>query len=200
MQKQGFTPFSGSLLELTGTLVAGVGLLALLFVALEHRSVFSRPTRHATISFEESASARLNAADESFLRRATAQEAETLALAQRGVTETVNGDVRAFASELLTEHRTIVAALENLARRKQVRVSAMVPTAVRPGVLPVRAAAKPDINFLDRVLAYEGDDSELFEQAALQCTDLELRSFAQKTLAALQAHRAQAKQLRQTVS
>jgi putative membrane protein len=197
MQKQGFTPFSGSLLELAGTLVAGAGLLALLFVGLEHGVVSPHPTRHATLSFDEGVPRRLNAADESFLQRAQIEETLELTVAQRGVSEAVNVDVRAFASELLTEHRTIVAHLEQLARRKLVR---MPTPPVQPVVRPMHSAAKPDVNFLDQVLADTANDNELFEQAALQCADLELRRFAQKTLAVLQARRAQAKQLRQTIS
>ena len=143
----------------------------------------------------------LVASDHSFLNdaaQAGLAEIEGAMLAQK---KAATGEVRRFAAQMITEHTKVNDELKALAATKNVKLPTE-PSLLQKGELQALSLldAKFDESYVDRlgVAAHESTIA-LFQDAAVNSQDRDIKAFAEKTLPSLQTHLKLAKALNPTV-
>jgi len=136
--------------------------------------------------------------DASFMKQAAENgnaEVEASKLAQ---TKAKRPEVKAFADQMVTDHTKVGDELKQLAASKKVDLPTG-PSVMQKGKLKMISAGSDD-KFDDRyanefgVKAHE-DTIKLFQTAANEAKDADVKAFAQKTLPALQGHLEMARKL-----
>jgi putative membrane protein len=195
MKKPRLTPFSGSLFRLALAMIGGVGGLAAIFMLLDFAPALS--LRKSTSSYEDGTPAGISRGDERFVQRAEALHSEQVQLSELAVQKATDQRVKDYATRVLAVHRRAGEELDTLAKR---RSTAALERADREGPWDVMRDKKNfDEAYLVRMVEAHTEALDLFERAATQCNDPELRAFAVKTVPDLRAHLAEAKLLRKTV-
>jgi putative membrane protein len=195
VKKPRLTPFSGSLFRLALAMIGGVGVLAAIFMLLDFPP--ARALRKTTESYDDGAPSGLSRGDQRFLEHAAALHAGQVQLAELAQRQATDERVRDYATRVLATHRAAGAELGTLAQR---RSATPLERMDREDAADLTRDAKNfDEAYLARMVEAHTEALDLFERAAKQCNDPELRAFAIKTVPDLQAHLAQAKQLRKSV-
>ncbi len=143
----------------------------------------------------------LAASDQSFLNdaaQAGMAEIEGAMLAQKNA---ATGEVKRFAAQIITEHTKVNDELKALAATKGVKLPT-APSLLQKGELQALSLldAKFDESYVDRlgVAAHESTIA-LFQDAAVNSQDRDIKAFAERTLPSLQTHLKLAKALNPTV-
>ncbi len=146
--------------------------------------------------------AKLAHADAAFLKQAAENghaEVESSKLAE---TKASDAKVKAFAKQMIEDHTKAGQELSTLAASKGVKVSDGPSLAQKAKIklLGASEGAKFDAKYADQfgVKAHE-DTVKLFEKAANESKDGEVKAWASKTLPALKQHLEHAKELKASV-
>ena len=139
---------------------------------------------------EPLASDAMRAAERGFLEKATAAGRLQLRLAELGASQGAHTDVRSHAEQLKSDNRQLVEALTALMRKKGVAPRADAePVADAYTRLAARTGAEFDREFV-RVMAEVHEETiALFEQAAADAKDTDVRELAAAQIPMLRGHR-----------
>jgi putative membrane protein len=100
-------------------------------------------------------------------------------------------DVKDFAAMMITEHTKAADELKQIARTKNVTLPVMVPDGVRNDIDKMKtkkSGSDLDKAYVNEMVSDHKDAVKLFEDAAKNATDADLKNFAAKTLPVLQKH------------
>jgi putative membrane protein len=139
----------------------------------------------------------LSPLDAWYLRQAQHTNAFEIAAAQLALTKSADGDVREYASMLLTDHQQQSQAVAELAARKFVPVPT-TPSPVQEWVLERLGEASPaefDAQYISSQIGGHEEAIALTTKEATWGSDWEIRSLAQTALPVLQGHFAAASAL-----
>jgi putative membrane protein len=195
MKKKRLTPFSGSLFRLALALIGGVAVLAVAFTIVDQA-----PLRKSTGSFDTSTTplGGLSRGDQRFLEHASALNVDQIQLSELATRQAADERVRHYADQMLIEFRRTGMQIATLANR---RSAALLEPHDRGAAwnLARETPKNFDDAYLVRMVDAHAEAMDLFERAATQCDDPELRAFAVKAVPGLQALHARAKALRKVV-
>lgn len=146
------------------------------------------------------ASETLRPADKAFLDKALASARMHARLADLGASQAVSTDVRSHAEQLKSDSRQLAEALTGLIQKK---AAAGVATESEPiteayGQLATRAGGEFDREFVRVLAALHDETITLFEQAASEAKDADVREVAAAQLPMLRAHRSRIVELKKT--
>jgi putative membrane protein len=157
------------------------------------------PTRPAPTATQNATTTKLAAADVTFLQNAGRDgkaEVEAAQLAQ----EKSSAAVKSFAARLVDDHSKANAELATLAQQKGVTVpDVSASQRSMKGKLDTMSGATFDRTWTQHMVADHEKAVAAFTKAATS-KDPDVKAFAEKTLPALKAHLAEAKQLQGTLA
>ena len=142
----------------------------------------------------------LRPAERAFLTKAVETARQQLRLAEIGVSQSTNSDVRSHAQQLVSDYRSLHDSLEALIRRKGGMAGAPVGgTSEKYQKLAETPGPEFDREFV-RISAQMTDNAlTLFEQVASDSKDTDIRDLAAAQLPVLRAHRTQVTELEKSV-
>jgi putative membrane protein len=142
----------------------------------------------------------LRPAERTFLERAAALARGELRLARLAVGQAVGSDVRSFATQLATDHQALVDAMEALRRRKGATAAPVTgPAAEESDPLAGRSGPEFDRAFVRTITEQHEELLTLFEQAASEARDADVRELAGSALPTLRDHRNKLVELRKAL-
>lgn len=149
---------------------------------------------------EPMAASELRPVERDFLMKAVEMTRQQMRLAEIGASQAESAEVRSHALQLTTDYRSLSDALDALIRRKGGIPGAPVGgTSETYQVLAQRNGADFDREFV-RVVAQTNDlATMLFEQAASEAKDADVREFAATELPTLRGHRNASRDLRKNM-
>lgn len=128
--------------------------------------------------------------EKAFLGKAVETSRQQMRLAQVGASQADSTEVRSHALTLAGDYREITESLEALIRRKGGVADAPVGgTSENYQKLSEKAGAEFDREFVRVAAALSNDVMTLFEKAAADSRDADVREFAMAQLSVLRAHR-----------
>jgi putative membrane protein len=147
------------------------------------------------------ASESLRPGDRSFLGKAMEMVRQQMRLAEVGVSQAANSDVRKHAQQLVGDYRQLNDTLDALIRRKGGIAGAPVGgTSENYQKLVETSGGAFDAAFL-KVAGHLTDETlNLFEQVASESKDSDVREFAAAQLPVLRAHRSASTELRKSAT
>jgi putative membrane protein len=140
----------------------------------------------------------LGLADQNFMTSAAAAGVYEVTAARAAVQKAGDATVRAFAEMLVQHHSAANEQLKVLAGKKNVSLPTEVPAGKKPALERLMAAQGQQFErrFVETVgIADHKDDISMFERAAREARDPEIKAFAERTLPTLKAHLAAAQKL-----
>lgn len=144
----------------------------------------------------------LASADKSFLEDAAQGGNTEVAGSKMALEKSKNADVKAFATQMIKDHTAVGEELAALAKSKGY-TPPTEPSLMQKGELKALDVTDDsfDSMYARRIgVAAHEDTIKLFEKAAKDAKDPEIKAFAQKTLPSLQAHLEMAKALQAKVT
>lgn len=128
--------------------------------------------------------------EKAFLVKALETTRQQMRLAEVGASQAESSDVRSYALQLVADYRTLSDALDALVRRKGGISDAPVGgTSEKYDKLMTKSGAEFDREFIRTAADRSYDVMTVFEQAAAESKDTEVRDFAAAELPVLRAHR-----------
>ncbi len=129
--------------------------------------------------------------DEAFLKDAAHAGAAEIEASKLAMNKSKNADVKAFAASMIDDHTKVANELKALAASKKVKLPAE-PSLSQKAELKLIDAGDND-KFDERYAKHFGvkaheDTIKLFEDAAKEAKDPEVKAWAQKTLPGLRHH------------
>lgn len=131
--------------------------------------------------------------EQSFLEKAAEASREETQLARLATSQAANSDVRSFAQQLAVDQRSLGDAVEGVRRKKGVVVD---PAPAAPEIvseaaqkLATKTGAEFDREFVRLMNEARTASLALFEQAAAEIKDPDVRQLAADSLPTLRAHR-----------
>ncbi len=141
----------------------------------------------------------LRANERAFLAKAVETARQHMRLAEVGASQADNSDVRSHATQLAGDYRDLNAALESLIRRKGGLAGAPVGDSSETyQKLLEKSGADFDREFIRTLSTASGHVMNLFETAAADSKDADVRDFAAAELPVLRAHRNTIAELKKT--
>lgn len=142
----------------------------------------------------------LRPVERAFMTKALETARQQLRLAEVGVSQATNSEVRSYAQQLITDYRALHDSLEALLRRKGGIAGAPVGgTSETYQKLAETTAPSFDREFI-RTAAQATDDAlALFEQVAADAKDTDIRELAAAELPVLRGHRGTITELQKTL-
>lgn len=136
-------------------------------------------------------------ADTTFLQRAAEANAAEVKIGQAAQTRATASDVKAFADRMVEDHSASNREVDALAKKKDVAVTAAPDAAhlIRIGNLQKLRADQFDRAYVRLMIEDHEAGARLFEQAARDAVDADVRKFAQTALEMWRAHAASAQAL-----
>lgn len=133
--------------------------------------------------------ATVNSTDKSFIENAYQDGLREIQMGKLGEGKTANTDVKAFATEMVTDHSMANTELKALADSKKVEVPTD-PSLLSQGrvkLLDMKSSADFDKAFVDDMVSDHKKAVDAFEKAT-NSADPDVKAFATKTLPTLKAH------------
>ena len=178
---------------------ARLGLWLLGSACLGHAVASAGPARVRQVSArswvkhtaaEPLAADELRAGEKAFLAKAVETVRQQMRLAEVGASKADSSEVRSHALQLASDYRDLNEALESLIRRKGGLAGAPAgATSESYQKLTEKSGADFDREFVRVVAAASGEAMNLFETAAAEAKDPDVRDFAANELPILRAHR-----------
>jgi putative membrane protein len=139
----------------------------------------------------------LTPADATFLQRAAEANAAEMKISQAAQTRATEGVVKAFADRMVEDHSASNRELDALARKKNVTLTSEPDAAhlMKIGSLQKLHAGEFDRAYVQLMVEDHAAGARLFEQAARDAVDADVRKFAQTALEMWRAHAASAQAL-----
>ncbi|ALM83490.1 DUF4142 domain-containing protein [Bordetella sp. N] len=145
---------------------------------------------------------RLSSADKSFLENAAQGGYTEIEGSKKALQKSKNADVTAFANQMIKDHTAVGEELAALAKSKGY-TPPTEPSLLQKGELKALDVTDDSFDSLyARRIGVAAHEStvKLFQKAAKESKDADIKAFAQKTLPGLQSHLAMAKALQAKVS
>lgn len=138
-------------------------------------------------------SAAASADDKDFVAQAAQGGAFEVKSSELALTKGVSPEMRSFAQMMVDDHGKANKELSDLARKHGITASTMLDTKHQTQLDGLAALDGDAFEHAYREAQIKAHDGaiELFEKAAKECDAPELKSFAQRTLPTLRAHRSQ---------
>jgi putative membrane protein len=128
--------------------------------------------------------------EQAFLETALDRSRREMRLAELALNQAANSDVRAFALQLSSEHRSLSESLEGLLRKKGVAVPATPEGPIENYQrLTEMTGADFDREFVNMMAKLHDELVTLFEQAIADAKDAEVREMVGRQLPILRDHR-----------
>jgi len=142
---------------------------------------------------------KLSWGDRRFVTKAADAGQAELQVAQLATQRASNPEVRNFAQELIEAHSKVNSELMNIASEKNVKIEADDDKDRFYKRLSKKAGAEFDQEFVEHMIDGHERDIKMFEKAAQDAKDADIRSFAAKHVDHLRGHLQTAEGLRQSV-
>ena len=135
----------------------------------------------------------LNRGDRKFLEKADKSGKEEIAVSQAALPKLQNPDLRMFAEMMVSDHSRAGQKLASLAAKKGVQLS-MEPADVKKWA--EKNSRETDKDYADKMVSDHKDAVDLFEDAADDAKDADVKAFAAETLPTLKSHLEQIKAIK----
>jgi putative membrane protein len=135
--------------------------------------------------------------DSSFIKSAYQDGLAEVKLGQMGESKTANPEVKAFATEMVTDHGAANTELKSLADSKKVEV-ASDPSLMEQGkakLLDTKTGGDFDKAFVSKMVSDHKSAVAAFEKAANEAKDSDVKALAAKLLPTLKSHLSMAESL-----
>jgi putative membrane protein len=142
---------------------------------------------------------KLSWGDRRFVTKAADAGTDEVQMAQLAAQRATNPEVRSFAQKLAGDHEKVNTELTEIAGQKNVKLDADDGMGRAYKRLDKKAGAEFDQEFVEHMIDEHEKAVKLFEKAASDAKDPEIRSFASKHVTHLRDHLQQAQNLRATV-
>jgi putative membrane protein len=145
--------------------------------------------------------AAVDSTDKSFLQNAYEDGLAEVKMGELGQNKSANADVKAFATQMVTDHSAANGELKTLSDNKKVSLSTD-PSLIAQGkakLLDARSGTSFDKAFADDMVSDHKKAVEAFEKAANEAKDPDVKAFAAKTLPTLRHHLSMAEELQAKV-
>jgi putative membrane protein len=141
--------------------------------------------------------------DASFMKQAAENGNAEIEASKLALTKAKNPEVKTFADHMVADHTKVADELKQLAASKKVDLPTG-PSMMQKGKLKMLNSGSDD-KFDERYardfgLKAHQDTIKLFQNAANEAKDADVKAFAQKTLPALQSHLDMARKLASTTA
>jgi putative membrane protein len=159
----------------------------------------SSTTAGAMTGRETTSSGRLSWGDRRFVQKAADGGHDELNLAQLAAQRATSSEVKSFAQKLVDDHTKVNSELMSLASQKNVKVDTDNDKDRTYKRLNKKSGSEFDQEFVEHMIDDHEKDIKMFEKAASDAKDPEVRAFASKHVSDLRAHLQQAEGLRQSL-
>ena len=153
-------------------------------------------TGGVSMAQENATSAQSSAAAKAFVEKAGTSGLAEIEMGELGVQKATNSQVKAFAKQIVADHTKANEELQTAIKGKGVQVPSSRSTMHKATVEKFQqqdAGKSFDRDYIEQMVEDHKADVELFETAADdEKLDLDLRSYAKRTLPALREHLKQA--------
>lgn len=160
----------------------------------------SAASNDSSMSSPSSSSDKLGWMDKRFVTKAADSGQEEVQIAQLAAQKATNPDVRQFAQQLVDQHTQVNSQLMTIASSKNVKLDPEDTTKDRTYKRLNKAAGNDfDREFVEHMIDEHEKDIKLFERAANNAKDTEVRQFASNTLPHLRQHLSDVQRLQQSI-
>ena len=142
---------------------------------------------------------KLSWGDRRFVHKAADGGQDEIQIAQLAAQRATNPDVRAYAQKLVDDHTKVSSELTTLASQKGVTVDKDNDKDRAYKRLNKKSGSDFDQEFVDHMIDEHEKDIKMFEKAASDAKDADIRSFASKHVADLRGHQTEAQNLQQSL-
>ena len=142
---------------------------------------------------------KLSWGDRRFVTKAADGGQSEVQLAQLAAQRATNAEVKSYAQKLVDAHTKVNSELTNLASQKNVKLDTDDDQDRAYKRLSKKTGSEFDQEFVEHMIDEHEKDVKMFEKAASEAKDSEIRSFASKHVGHLRDHLQQAQSLRQSV-
>jgi len=156
-------------------------------------------TYNADRTSTSTSSGKLSWGDRRFVTKAADDGQDEVSLAQLASQRATNSEVRNFAQKLVDDHTKVNSELSSIASQKNVKVDKDNDKDRAYKRLSKRTGSDFDQEFVEHMIDEHEKDIKMFEKAANDAKDPDVRSFASKHVSHLREHLQQAQGLRQTL-
>ena len=156
--------------------------------------------QYSSSSSSDRSSNKLGWGDKRFVTKAADSGQAEVAIAQLAAQKATNPDVRQFAQQMVDQHTQVNSQLMSIASSKNVKVDQDDTTKDRTYKRLSNASGNDfDREFVEHMVDEHEKDIKLFEKAANNAKDSEIRQFASSTLPHLREHLTQVQQLQRSI-
>lgn len=144
----------------------------------------------------------LDRADAGFMKQAAQNGHAEVESSKLALTKATNAQVKSFAQQMVDDHTKANNELQSLAQSKGVELptDASLAQRAKMKLLSAQDGASFDRRYVQTMgVAAHEDTIKLFEKAANEAKDADVKAFAQKTLPTLQHHLQMARDMRSVV-
>jgi putative membrane protein len=152
-----------------------------------------------TTSSTAMASDKLSWGDRRFVTKAADNGQAEVQVAELAAQRATNPEVKSFAQKLVEDHTKVNTELMSLASQKNVKVDLDDDKDRAYNRLNKKSGSEFDQEFVEHMIDQHEDDVKMFEKAASDAKDPQLRAFASKHVSHLREHLQEAQSLRQSV-
>ncbi|MDO8540142.1 MAG: DUF4142 domain-containing protein [Opitutaceae bacterium] len=142
---------------------------------------------------------KLSWGDRRFVTKAAEGGNDEIALAKLATERAANSDVRSFAQKLVDDHENVASELSSIASSKNVKIEKDDDHDRTYKRLSRKSGSEFDHEFVEHMIDEHEKDIKMFEKAAQDAKDPDVRSFAAKHVDHLRQHLQQAQSLRQSI-
>jgi putative membrane protein len=146
-----------------------------------------------------SGSDRLSWGDRRFVSKAADEGQDEVQLAQLAAQRATSSEVKSFAQKLVDDHSKVNSELTSLASQKNVKIDTDDDKDRAYKRLNKKSGSEFDQEFVEHMIDEHEKDIKMFEKAAKDAKDPEVRAFASKHVGHLREHLQTAQGLRQTL-
>ena len=147
----------------------------------------------------ETTSHKLGWGDHRFVTKAAEEGQAEVQIAELAAQRASNSEVRNFAQKLVDDHSSVNSELTTLASQKNVKLDNDADKDRAYKRLTKKSGLEFDQEFVEHMIDEHEKDIKMFEKAAKEAKDPDIRSFASKHVDHLRNHLQQAQSLRATV-
>jgi putative membrane protein len=142
---------------------------------------------------------KLSWGDRRFVTKAADGGQAEVQLAELAAQRATNPEVKSFAQKLVDDHTKVNSELMSIASQKNVKVDVDDDKDRAYKRLNKKSGSEFDQEFVEHMIDEHEKDVKMFEKAASDAKDPEIRAFASKHVSHLREHLQQAQSLRQSV-
>jgi len=137
--------------------------------------------------------------DRRFVTKAADDGNDEIALAKLAAERATNPEVKSFAQKLVDDHTQVASELSGIASQKNVKIDKDNDKDRTYKRLSKKSGADFDQEFVEHMIDEHEKDIKMFEKAANDAKDPDVKAFASKHVDHLRSHLQQAQSLRQSV-